>query len=431
MTAGSTSRARAWRVSPAVAFAAVGAVVTAAVGMVASRPDVIAVGLPLALWVVIALTVPAPSEPTASIVARPDEQQGWLSDEIRVRSDAELIEMLITQSERTRTRVLLPGTAGITAATRALHSGPVRAVQIAARTLAADAGMLGVRLAPTGITRTVHPVRTPLSALPLAPRLTGLHGSHEGARPGSGGDFRDVHPFAPGDELRRVDWRATARAARRPGELFVRRTNALSDASVVIVMDTVDDLGAVVATWGTDDRERCGVTSLDQGRAAARSLAEATIADGDRVSFHTLAHDGRSVRGGTGPRHLARLVAEISACGRAGDDSRYRRTPVVPHGSLIYVLSTFFDGAAAELAVRWRASGHRVIAVDILPELDRTRLAAEKALALRVLLAERQDMFRELAAASIDTVRWDAHAASHLAVSARSTPAQRAGGVRR
>ncbi len=411
-------------------FAVTGALGLAGVGLIGSRPDVVAVGLPLGLWAVVALTTTAPGPVSIGIASRPDEH-GRLRDDIQVRSEAEIVELLLTQSARTRTRILLPGISTVRASSRALHSGPLRAVETRARPLAADAGMLGRRTPPMGVTRTVHPVRTRLAALPLAPRLTGLHGAHEGARTGPGGDFRDIHPFAPGDELRRVDWKATARAARRPGDLLVRRTNALSDASVVIAMDTADDLGAVVATWGTTDRERCGVTSLDQARAAARSIAEATIAEGDRVAFHTLAHGGRSVRGGSGPRHLARLVDEISACGQGGDDARFRRTPVVPHGSLIYVLSTFFDGAAAEIALRWRAAGHRVIAVDVLPELDRTRLTAEKTLALRVLLTERRDMFRELAASGVDTVPWDEGAAVALGALARSAGAPRAGARRR
>ncbi|BDZ37939.1 hypothetical protein [Microbacterium suwonense] len=217
-----------------------------------------------------------------------------------------------------------------------------------------------------------------------------------------------------------MDWKATARAARRPGELLIRRTNTLSDASAVLVMDTADDLGAVVATWGRTDPARSGVTSLDHARAAARAIATATIGQGDRVAFHTLAHGGRSVRSGGGRRHLARVVAEISASGRAGDDARFRRTPPVPHGSIIYVLSTFFDGAAAEIATRWRASGHRVVAVDTLPELDRGRLSAERRLALQVLLAERQDMMHQLREAGVETLHWSADIDAQLGALTRA-----------
>ena len=395
------------RPSPALFFALVGVVGLMVLGTALSRPDVIAVALPLALWSGHALLVRrTASEPQVRLERAPDGDDRRLHDDIVVQSDAEMVELAIIQAERTHRRLFTAGAARVRAGTRPQHSGPLQTVEVAARGMDADAGALGAPQAPVAVTRAVPPTARRLPRMPLAPRLTGLHGAHEGVRPGQGGDFRDIHPFAPGDELRRVDWKATARAARRPGELLIRRTNTLSDASAVIVMDTADDLGAVVATWGTLDLERSGVTSLDHARSAARSIAEATIAQGDRVAFHTLAQGGRSVRSGGGSRHLARLIAEIAASGRAGDDSRFRRTPPVPHGSIIYVLSTFFDGAAAEIAVRWRASGHRVVAVDTLPELDRRRLTEERRLALHVLLLEREDMLHGLAESGVETVRW-------------------------
>lgn len=419
------------RPSPSVYLAIVGALGALVVGMLLSRPELIAVGLPLALWAVHALMSQAEGTPHVAIERVEDADATRLTDDIVIRSSSELIEVAVIQAEHSRRRVFVAGSARLRSCVRPLHSGPLTTVEAAVRGLDADAGSLGHPQPSQAVTRTVQPVVRRLRRMPLAPRLTGLHGAHEGTRPGHGGDFHGIHPFAPGDEIRRVDWKATARAARRPGELLVRRTNTLSDASAVIVMDTADDLGAVVATWGSADRVRSGVTSLDHARSAARSLAVATIEQGDRVAFHTLALGGRSVRSGGGRRHLARVVAEISACGRAGDDARLRRTPPVPHGSIIYVLSTFFDGAAAEIAMRWRSSGHRVIAVDTLPELDRGRLTAERTLALDVLLAERQDMLHQLGESAVETVRWSSRPDDALTALARTRGAGARSGARR
>jgi uncharacterized protein (DUF58 family) len=413
--------------SPAVAAAAVGAVALAAIGLIVSRPDVVALAVPLALWALLAARPqPGAADEPVRVRALPDQTDGTLVDEIVVDVPSEMVELEVVQSARRTRRAIVPGSARLTARTAALHSGPVESTRVTGRALDRDAASVGGEWRSVVQGRSVAPAQRPLNRIPLAQRLTGLYGSHDGSRPGQGGDFRDIHPFAPGDELRRVDWRATARAARRPGELLVRRTNSLSDASVVIAVDTADDLGEVVATWGDDDLERSGTTSLDHAREAARSLAAAAIAMGDRVAYHVLVQGGRSVRGGTGSRHLARLVAAIAETGQAGDDSRYRRTPPVPHGSAIAVLSTFFDGAAAELALMWRAAGHRVIAVDTLPELDRARLSERQALALKIVLAERDEVFRDLQAAGVERVRWDADAAYTLDIAART----RAGGTR-
>ncbi|WP_460795019.1 DUF58 domain-containing protein [Microbacterium sp. GXF0217] len=411
--------ARRWQRTPAFLIGIGAAVVLAGLGLALSRPDVIALAAPLAIWSLLAADGerrrPAAREDAPiSIRAATDATAGALDDVITVDTDAEIAELFIVQSARRRRRVFVPGRGTIRAHSRTRHSGPIDAVRVSGRSLGGDGALTGGAWGTVIQRRAVAPASRDLPALPTAPRLTGLHGAHEGSRAGQGGDFRDIHPFAPGDELRRVDWRATARAARRPGELFVRRTNSLSDASVVIAVDAADDLGEVVATWGSGDLERSGKTSLDNAREAARSLATAAISVGDRVAYHVLVQGGRSLRSGTGARHLARVVAEISGTGQAGDDSRYRRTPPVPHGSVIAVLSTFFDGAAAELALMWRASGHRVLAIDTLPTLDSARLSGEQHLALRIVLAERDDMFHDLGAAGVEIVRWDAAAAGEI-----------------
>lgn len=410
------------RAGPALVLGFAVAAVLAGVGVLSSRPDIAAMGLPL---VILSASAMLRRNITESAVVElrsmPPVDDGTVHTEVTVTGDADMAELVIVQSER-RTRRLLVPTGGdpIVSISRTLHSGPVTAVKAAVRGSSADAAMLGTTSATTEIVRNVAATERSLPQLPLSPRLTGLHGNHEGRRQGQGGDFRDIHQFVPGDELRRVDWRATARMARRPGDLFVRRTNTMSDASVVIAMDTAEELGAVVATWGSGDLERSGVTSLDLARQAARSIAAATIDAGDRIALHVLVHGGRSLRSGAGARHLSRVDAAIAATGQAGEDQRFRRTPPVPHGSVIFVLSTFFDGAASDIALTWRASGHRVVAVDILPELDRTRLSREQQVALRTVLAEREDVLHDLENAGVDAVAWRGDVAAVMRATARS-----------
>lgn len=410
------------RAGPGVLLGFIGATALAGVGLIASRPDVIAMGLPLAILSVGVLWRRRGDDAVnVALAPLPGAESSEIQTAITVTGDAEMAELLIVQSERRTRRLLVPVNGDpVRSISRTLHSGPVTAVKASARGVSADGCVLGPTSAITELVRSVPATREEVQGLPLSPRLSGLHGNHEGRRPGHGGDFRDIHPFVPGDELRRVDWRATARMARRPGDLLVRRTNTMSDASVVIAMDTAEDLGAVVAAWGSGDLVRSGVTSLDLGRQAARSIAAAATSAGDRVALHVLVHGGRSIRSGAGARHLSRLDAAIAATGQAGEDTPFRRTPPVPHGSVIFVLSTFFDGAASDIALTWRASGHRVVAVDILPELDRARLSREQQVALRTVLAEREDVLHDLAGAGVDTVTWQGDAAAVLRATART-----------
>jgi len=399
-----------WSRTPVIAIGFAGAAVIAAVGLALSRPDVIGIGLPLALataWML--MRRPEDGDLSIELRARPGGAEG--ADEVvaaaDVALDADWVQVAVDLEERRAGLAdVRPGSSVFTSRSRLQHSGPVELLGVTVRGVALDGAWVsepGPRVALGWNT----PPRAPrIGQLPVAPRLTGLHGAHEGARPGQGGDFRDIHPFAPGDELRRVDWRATARAARRPGELLVRRTNALSDSSVVIAIDTVEDVGTVVAAWGTGDPDRSGTTSLDLAREAALSIATTAIGVGDRVAYHALSPGGRSIPAGGGPRHLARVRDVIAATGQSADDSRYRRSPVVSSGSIVFVLSTFVDGVAARLATQWRAAGHAVVAVDVLPVPDTTRLSREQHIALRTLLAERSVVLSELRHAGVEVVAW-------------------------
>jgi uncharacterized protein (DUF58 family) len=355
------------------------------------------------------------------LTVRPSETGSTpeVSATVDVALHADGVQLAVDQELR-RTGVVdvRPGHGVVTARSRIQHSGPMEVLGVTARGLSAYAAWVTESSPRVTVDWNATPRTLRLRRLPVAPRLRGLHGGHEGSRPGQGGDFRDIHPFAPGDELRRVDWRATARAARRQGELLVRRDNTLSDSSVVIAVDTVEDLGTAVASWGTGDPDRSGVTSLDLAREAALSLSAAAIGAGDRVGFHALATGGRSIPTGGGVRQLARLRAAIAATGQ-GEESSYRRAPVVPPGSIVFVLSTFVDGAAAQLAARWRASGHAVVAVDVLPEPDTARLTREQRIALRMLLAEREDIIAELRRSGVEVIAWgDGEVDSALRVAA-------------
>lgn len=393
------------------------AAVIAGLGMMWGQPAVVIVVMPIALLSLRAFTRPVTDAAlTLTVDTGPQKAEATdtgthasrVESTIRVESDAELVQLSIAQSGRRPHQILVRGDGGVVRTrARLLHSGPDTMHAIVARAVTDGGQRVTSPCAEVSEPWNASPPTRRLGVLPLSPHLRGMHGVHEGRRPGQGGDFRDIHPFAPGDELRRVDWRATARLARRPGDMFVRRSNTLSDASIVIIIDTADDLGRVVASWGKGLPERSGVTSLDFAREAARSVATAAIENGDRVALHELVMGGRSVRSGGGTRHLARLVSTISAIGVHGEDTSFRRTPPVPPGSVIYVMSTFFEGAAAQIALTWRASGHRVVAVDTLPQRDDARLTPEQRAGMRTVLAERDDVFHDLRHTGVDVVVWD------------------------
>lgn len=393
-----------WNRTPVAALGAMSSVLIVIAGLLFSRADIVLCAAPLVLVTVRAFFAPQPSSEGRVVLSAHSDEGGAIRGEIRAENFADWTQLAIDQGG---VRKALADTAAtVTTKSKLSHSGPHELVATIARGVAADGVWVSDPLPRVALDWHVSPRLHPMRELSRAPKLTGLHGTHQRHRPGSGGDFHDLHPFAPGDEIRRVDWRATARAARQDGELLVRRTTSLSESNVVIAIDARDDLGEVVASWGKDDPERSGITSLDLAREAALSIALAAVQAHDRVALHVLSPGGRTVRSGTGARHLARLKSVIATIGKDALGLEHRRVPRVESGSLIYLLSPFLDPRMAEVSIRWRAEGHRVVVVDVLPELDTARLTAEQLLASRVLMAERDSVMRQMEHEDIATVRW-------------------------
>lgn len=290
------------------------------------------------------------------------------------------------------------------------HSGPQRIVSVGARAIGPDASWVGEpddEGAGATVRRIVRPVAVPLQnhSLPLPARLIGLTGQHVSTRPGDGGEFRDVDRYRAGDRLRRIDWKATARRAQRPGELYVRRTTATSDAAVHLVVDARDDLPGEVADWAAP-YPRAGLRSLDIAREAAASLAVGYAGMADRVGFDDLADPSRALPARAGARHRQAVIRAIETATARGAVAERIRVPRLAPGALVYVLSTFLDAQPLRLALAWRAAGHRVIAIDVLPSLTTAELTTREGIALRVVLAERDARFERLRASGVERLTW-------------------------
>lgn len=260
---------------------------------------------------------------------------------------------------------------------------------------------------------TVFPTARPLRQLPLPFRLQGLTGPHTSRRVGDGSDLHDVHQFTPGDRLRRIDWRVSARrsldtSTGRLGTLYVRRTFATADATVMIVMDSRDDVGQDVSTWGGGETARRDeATSLDLAREAATSIARRYLDGGDRVGLEDLGLRRRPVPPSGGRRQLERIAQRLAILAPEGTPGPRERAPQVPSGALLVVCSTFLDDEAARIATQWRAQGHRVIAVDVLPVVRTDHLDDYQGTAYRLVRLERGIRLTDLRRSGVELVHWE------------------------
>ncbi|HEX6326796.1 MAG TPA: DUF58 domain-containing protein [Jiangellaceae bacterium] len=260
-----------------------------------------------------------------------------------------------------------------------------------------------VVIAHTAPVRILPPART--ADVPELPaRSAGQVGAHRTRRPGDGSELLDVREFRPGDRVRRIDWRVSARR----GVLHVRHTAIDADADLVICLDTRYDLTPDVMGWHDRSSGAGQGGSLGVAIGAATTLAASYLRLGDRVGLVDLAVPYRGVQPGTGVRqlmrirwHLAGIVPDAQLRRRRFDEGS------VPRGAAVVVLSPYIDDQIDPLVGTLARTHRDVLAIDVLPETltmptDRAELAAA-----RLVLAERTDRLAALARRGVLVARWD------------------------
>lgn len=409
-----------WRKTTTIEVALVLGLVIATAGTLMSRVDVVLIALPLLACAAIGLDANPLSFAGAQSRARINVTRRAAADavgefvfsvDIDAPAGTEFVLLRLTLlGGRTHQLIVTPN-ATVTGRLPVLHSGPQRVVTMDYRLVGVDGAWLSLPVPREVAQQVVPPVMVPIESIPLPHRLTGLTGTHGSARPGDGGDFRDLHAFAAGDRLRRIDWKATARRSQGFGDLYVRRTDATSDATVVVVIDSREDVGERVERWSHAPGDEDGIRAMDVAREAAASLAAAAIGAGDRVGLLDIASHHGVVRAGSGKRHLDRLLRRIAVSEPSATRFNRRRAPIVSAGAIVYLVSTFLDNEATSVAVLWRAAGHRVIAVDVLPAPDLDGCDPRTRLAHRLVMAERRLRMAGMRANGVELFRWQEDAA--------------------
>ncbi len=223
-------------------------------------------------------------------------------------------------------------------------------------------------------------------------------GRHIAARAGLGLDFRDHRPYVPGDDPRRLDWRAVARRER----LVLRRTESEDELSVSLWLDGGAGMG-----YGEGPQQK-----LRYAHAIAGGLAWLAYRQGDPVGLalgRMQAADASLARPSAGRERLSALalrLAEAPPQGRCPWSPLLAAVaPRLPRRSLVVVLSDLLDpGTRADDAeeaqdellrglAQLRARQHDVVIVQVLhadelafPWAERSMLRFEDLRGLRAPL---------------------------------------------
>ncbi|MCK0115421.1 DUF58 domain-containing protein [Isoptericola sp. S6320L] len=428
MTFETTERARAqergtrrpgepvWRRTPhGVVGTSVGLLLLA-VGLLAGRADVALVGLPVlvgASWSGRpgALAQGVPDRVTRTRLTSDDEQAspGELGATLLLDPPpgAELLQARVAAPGHVPVDVVLPATRrAVRLGLATVRTGPQSTFVVDVRGHGAGGSTAEDPVRSSAPDRLVLPQVMPLGRVPLPHRLRGLTGPHTSRRLGDGSELRDVHPFTPGDRLRRIDWRTTARRAPDLDELYVRRTHATAEATTMLVVDSRDEVGPDLRTWRGEGPQRIDEpTSLDLARHAAASVARAVVDAGDRVGLEDLGRRRRPVPPAAGRRHLRRVLHGLATSSPLGPPARRLRPPRVPADAVVYLFSTVLDDEPVRMVRTWHEGGHRVVVVDTLPAV-RPVHEEHLRIAWRVTSMEREDRLRQLRSEGVPVVAW-------------------------
>jgi uncharacterized protein (DUF58 family) len=205
----------------------------------------------------------------------------------------------------------------------------------------------------------VLPLSARYAGTALVPRPRGAVGLHRSPRLGEGTELAGIRPFAPGDRIRRVNWRTTLRT----GELQVNATTTERDAAVLLLLDARYDAGRSGGLHGA-------ASGVDVAVRAAAALAAFYLGLGDRVGLVAYAAANRVLPSRTGRGQLERVLTALldtSAPRAAGSEPRLPLPPDLDPRALVLVVSPLVGRLVFEQVAALSRAGHTVVVVDTLP----------------------------------------------------------------
>ena len=184
-----------------------------------------------------------------------------------------------------------------------------------------------------------------LSTLQLHARLPmigNVSGKHRSPIRGSSLEFAEYRKYVPGDDTRRLDWRAYARNDR----YYIKEFEADTNLRMCLVVDTSGSMDFAYNGSAVTDAES-GLSKLDYARRVAGTLAYIAALQGDAVglycagqAFHKEIPPKRSTT------HLSAVLDELGTMEASGEtglaDVLHETAERVPQRALIIVISDLF-----------------------------------------------------------------------------------------
>jgi uncharacterized protein (DUF58 family) len=190
----------------------------------------------------------------------------------------------------------------------------------------------------------------------LSPREPQLGSGNEvSRRKGEGIEFADIRRWSPGDPVRRVNWRASARR----NELWVNESHPERNTDVILFVDAFAEA------------RRGAESTLDLAARATATLADAYVRRRDRIGLISFGGILRWLSPDLGATQLYRLVDALLDTQVVLSyywkeiDVIPRRT--LPPNALVIALSPLLDPRSVGALLDLQARGHDLAVVDLSP----------------------------------------------------------------
>jgi uncharacterized protein (DUF58 family) len=166
------------------------------------------------------------------------------------------------------------------------------------------------------------------------PMLGNVSGRHRSPIRGSSLEFAEYRKYVPGDDLRRLDWRAWGRSDRH----YIKEFEADTNLRLCFVIDTSGSM---------NQRPEGGLSKLDYAQRIAGSLAYIAAQQGDAVGLYCA---GKQFHKEIPPKrsaaHLSMVldsIGEMEAKGETGlPEALHEAAEKIPQRALFIIISDLF-----------------------------------------------------------------------------------------
>jgi uncharacterized protein (DUF58 family) len=204
------------------------------------------------------------------------------------------------------------------------------------------------RLRVYPLPETLRRIVQPVSPQPFS-------GNEVARQKGEGTEFADLREFAPGDRVRSINWRATARR----NALVVNERHPERNADVILFLDTFADARSD------------GRSTLDLAVRATASLASAYLERRDRVGLVSFGGVLRWLTPGMGAVQRYRIVDALLESeivfNYAWKDVSVIPARVLPPQALVVAVTPLLDDRAVEALADLRARRYDLAVVEVSP----------------------------------------------------------------